>query len=146
MKLQEIIEMFGQFGYEEPYIRQVLAQGDSAFNAFEALKTSLQLKWGDMCQELSVDRQKELKPIYERLMKIHMKSRTTAAQKKAETKAKVRHSADSFLEQIEARRRKNVRDVVSMTRDILLKDKAAGKLTPEAEARAKRSGMMLEDD
>ena len=77
MTLNEVISMFEQFGFHEQHVRRALAAGDSAFNAFEGLKMTLQLQWGDMCQELSVDRQKELRPIYDRLMKISMKSRTT---------------------------------------------------------------------
>lgn len=77
-KLAEIIEMFEQFGFQEAHIRRALALGDSAFNAFEGLKSCLQLKWGEMCQEISADQQKELRPVYDRLMNITMKSRKLA--------------------------------------------------------------------
>jgi hypothetical protein len=97
MKLRDIIEMLELFGFEEAYVRRSLSAGDSAFNAFEALKTSLQLRWGDMCQELSVDEQKRLRPIYDRLMGITMKSRRTAASDRAEAKQRV----DSMFQNME---------------------------------------------
>lgn len=90
MKLPEILELLKPFGFAPEYVRYALAGGDSAHNAFERIKTSLQIRWGEMCQELSVEKQKELRPPYERLMSITMKSRTTKAGQRAEAKAKAK--------------------------------------------------------
>ncbi|NIT77289.1 MAG: hypothetical protein GWN58_22820 [Anaerolineae bacterium] len=81
-KLSEVIAMFEQFGMPEEYVRRAMAVGESAFNAFEGLKSCLQLRWAELCQELSAERQAELKPIYDRLMKISMKSRTMSDDQK----------------------------------------------------------------
>jgi hypothetical protein len=78
-KLAEVIEMFEKFGMPEEYVRRAMAVGESAFNAFEGLKSCLQLRWAELCQELSAERQAELKPLYDRLMKTSMKSRKTQA-------------------------------------------------------------------
>jgi hypothetical protein len=75
-KLPEIIEMFERFGMPEAYVRQAMAVGESAHNAFEGLKTCLQLRWAELCQTLSAESQADLRPVYDRLMKITMKSRT----------------------------------------------------------------------
>lgn len=75
-KLDEVLDMFERFGMPREYVRRAMAVGESAFNAFEGLKSCLQLRWGELCQEISADQQAELKPIYDRLMKISMKSRT----------------------------------------------------------------------
>jgi hypothetical protein len=75
-KLAEIITMFEKFGMPEEYVRQAMAAGDSAFNAFEGLKNCLLLRWQELCQTLSVDKQAELRPVYDRLQNITMKSRT----------------------------------------------------------------------
>jgi hypothetical protein len=122
MKLQEIIEMLAEFGFEEAYVRRALAAGDSAFNAFEAVKTSLQLRWGDMCQELSVDEQKRLRPIYDRLMGITMKARTTKAGQRAEAKAKVRNIFHEMFEEGKKRRQQDLNEVFDLAAEYTVRE------------------------
>lgn len=74
MKLNEIIKLFEHFGFASGNVKDCLSRGDSAFNAFEGLKTKLQFKWDTMNQELSSEKLIELKPIYDRIMKITLKS------------------------------------------------------------------------
>lgn len=71
-KLDEVLDMFEKFGMPRDYVRQAMAVGESAFNAFEGLKSVLLLQW----EEMPVSQQQELKPTYDRLMRISMKSRT----------------------------------------------------------------------
>lgn len=70
-KLNEVIEMLATFGMPEEYVRQALAMGESAFNAFESLKLTVQLQY----EEMSPEKQAEVQETYDRLMKISMKSR-----------------------------------------------------------------------
>jgi hypothetical protein len=93
-KLAEIIEMFEQLGLPETYVRQALARGDSAFNAFEGLKMSLQVAWEDLPEE-----QRELlQPIYDRLMRITMKSRTLPPKNEPGVKT---HEDQATLDQVD---------------------------------------------
>lgn len=80
MKLVEIIEMLKPFGFTEGHVRRALATQGSAAEAFERIKTALQIRWRVMCQELSAERCAELRPIYDRLMSLTMKSRVTKAE------------------------------------------------------------------
>jgi hypothetical protein len=114
MKLQEIIEMLGRFGFEETYVRRALAAGDSAHNAFEQVKTALQIRWGEMCQELSVEQCTELRPIYDRLMGITMKARRTSADERAEAKSRVDDIFATMKAEREKRKDQNLRQVFDL--------------------------------
>jgi hypothetical protein len=80
VKLNEVIEDFGEFGFSGSEVRRALGAGDSSFNAYEGLKILLQLKWDEMRCELDADFLEGLKPVYDRLMGLKMTSRTTKHQ------------------------------------------------------------------
>ena len=115
MKLTEIIEMLGRFGFEEIYVRRALVRGDSVHNAFEGMKTALQLRWGEMCQELSVERQKTLRPVYDRLMSIKMTARQTPADDRAEAKSKIDGIFEEMKRSMQQQREQNLREVFDLT-------------------------------
>lgn len=146
MKLAEVIEALEQFGFGEGYVRQALAAGDSAFNAFEGLKMLLQYRWREMCQELSAERQKELRPIYDKLQGLVMKSRMTPADKERQERASSARIADRLQDHLEVSRRRNMREFTRMVRDGLRKDKREGKLDAAGEARARALGFFDADE
>lgn len=76
MKLDEMVKLFEKFGFHEAHVRAALAQGDSVFNAFEGLKTTLMLRWDEMNQTEGMDKLRELKPLYEKIMGMKLKSAT----------------------------------------------------------------------
>ena len=119
MKLAEIIEMFAKFGMPESYVRHMLAQGDSAHNAFEGLKTILQLRWGEMCQELSAERQQALRPLYDRLMNIRMTSRTTQAQQRNQAKGKI---SEMFREMYEDQKKARLSEVFDFAAECAVRE------------------------
>lgn len=133
MKLEEILTMFRRFGFSDEYVRRSLAQGDSAHNAFEQLKTVLQLRWGDMCQELSAEQQKELRPVYDRLMAIRMTKRTTAAEQRQEAHRRVDGIFNQMKDEIQKRRDRNLREVFDLTLEYTQRQEAA-----EARKKAQR--------
>ncbi len=94
-KLDEVLDMFEKFGMPREYVTRAMAVGESAFNAFEGLKSCLQLRWGELCQELSAESQAELKPVYDRLMGISMKSRTLSKDQE------ILNTMDGMKDQIE---------------------------------------------
>jgi len=145
-KLAEIIEMFEQFGFHEEHVRRALAQGKSAFNAFEGLKLTLQFRWGELCQELSVEQQKVLRPIYDRLQGITMKSRITQADKDHKERVRTAEVSDRMQDWLEGHQRRNVREVVGKTREILREEKRKGNLDAAGERRARAMGIFDEDE
>jgi len=85
MGLQEVVEKFTYFGFDEAYVRYTLAQGDSPFNAYEGLKAQLQA-----CFEgLPVEAQNTLRDHYSALMALRMVNRVveTPEEEKKEKKA-----------------------------------------------------------
>jgi hypothetical protein len=144
--LPEIITLFELFGFNEQHVRQALAAGDSAFNAFEGLKTTLQLRWGEMCQELSVDKQKELRPVYDRLMGITMKSRKTKKSEAKKEQRSVRNIFDDLSRTMDERKRRRGEEFTSQVRENLRRAKRAGKLDAEGERRARATGLFTEDE
>ena len=144
--LPEIITLFGLFGFHEQHVRQALGAGDSAFNAFEGLKLTLKLRWADLCQELSVERQKELRPVYDRLMGITMKSRTTRKSEAKKEARKVVNIFDDLSRHADEQKEKRKMEVISQTREHLRRAKRAGKLDAAGEARAKASGIFTQDE
>jgi hypothetical protein len=98
MKLAEMIKMFEQFGFHEAHVRAALAAGDSVFNAFEGLKFTLQIRWDEMNQTESVDKLKELKPVYDKIMGMKLKSATKQSDVRKE-RAKQAVSASMDLEE-----------------------------------------------
>ena len=79
MKLDEVIGLFKRFGFEEGHVRTALAMGDSVHNAFEGLKIVLEVRWNEMNQTEGMETLKELKPIYEKIMGLKLKSATKAS-------------------------------------------------------------------
>jgi hypothetical protein len=144
--MKEILAMFSEFGFEEAAIRHQLAQGSSAFNAFEGLKLQLEDRWGVMCQETSAARQQELKPIYDRLQAITMKSRTTRADKQKVDRERLRRIAATVGRRMEERKVRNGELFFDAVRDRLRQAKRDGRLSPSAEARAKATGIFEEDE
>jgi hypothetical protein len=144
--LPEIITLFELFGFNEQHVRQALAAGDSAFNAFEGLKTTLQLRWGEMCQELSVDKQKELRPVYDRLMGITMKSRKTKKSEAKKEQRTVRNIFDDLGLRMDEVKAQRGREVLSQTREHLRRAKKAGDLDAAGEARARANGLFGPDE
>lgn len=144
--LPEIITLFGLFGFHEQHVRRALAGGDSAFNAFEGLKLTLQLRWADMCQELSVDKQKELRPVYDRLMGIKMTGRTTKKSEACKEARKVVNIFDDLTRTMDEQKAKRTTEVLSQTREHLRRAKRAGKLDAAGEARARASGFFTADE
>jgi len=144
MTLVEIIEMFKLFGFHEKHLRAAMAGGNSAFNAFEGLKLTLQIRWGEMCQELSVTKQKELRPTYDRLMKITMKSRTTKADQAEQEQVNKARGYQKLKMRMAAQSESRKRDFFGMVRD-KVKDRV-GEMTPEAKANARAMGFLDEED
>lgn len=101
MKLNEIIEMFAKFGFVEEHIRTALGAGESPFNAFEGLKALLEAKWAEMNQTESINKLKELKPIYERLMKIKLISARTQKDVERERDERIKRMTENLKDQME---------------------------------------------
>ena len=143
-KLQEVIEMFEEFGFSESEVRQSLGAGDSAHNAFEGLKLRLELRWADMNQELGTERLKALKPIYTKLMGLKMTGRKTKKEQAAKRKAKARILAEDYMDRLEERKRKNVEHFM----EILGENLNAGDLDDAAKERVRAMGFgdLLEED
>lgn len=143
-KLQEVIEMFGEFGFSAEEVRRVLGTGDSAHNAFEGLKTLLQLKWADMNQELGTDRLKALKPIYEKLMGLKITGRKTKRDVKAKRKATAKRMAEDMMDRLEARKQRNMEHFM----EALGSELNAKDLDEDAKARVRAMGLgdLLEED
>lgn len=110
MKLNEVIALFKLFGFTEEYVRTALAAGDTASEAFERLKTVLQLRWFEVCQESSVAKQKELRPSYDRLMAISMKSRTTESSIHEEAQARVNTMFQEMAKDAQHRKTQNLQE------------------------------------
>lgn len=88
MKLAELIKLFDRFGFTEQHVRSRLGAGDSAHNAFEVLKTELQIRWGVINMEQSPAAVAELQPDYDRIMALNMKSRVTAVDQRKRDKSR----------------------------------------------------------
>lgn len=108
MKLAEVIEMFTLFGFTGSEVRYCLSSGDSAHNAFESLKIQLEMRWADINMSESPDKVKRLKPTYERLMGMTMKSRTTKADVEAKKKEKAKKLARDMMASVERQKQRNV--------------------------------------
>ena len=137
MKLKEVIEDFREFGFTESEVRKALGAGDSSFNAYEGLKILLELKWADMNQEMPADLLVDLKPVYDRLMGLKMKSRTTVASKKKERRARAQASARIVQRMMKDRKQENLAKFIEYTEEELekqLKDKSPEEI---AEIRAR---------
>lgn len=144
--LSEVIEMLSQFGFQEEHVRQALARGNSAFNAFEGLKLILTTRWAEMCQELSVERQRELRPIYDRLQAITMTARVTEAQKQVHEQRRVNNLFDDFMDRAAEHKMRVGRQFFETVREELRKSKRAGKLGADGERRAREAGIFGEDE
>jgi len=144
MKLQEVIKMFGEFGFSAREVRASLGAGDSAHNAFEGLKARLQLKWADMNQELGTERLKVLKPLYTKLMGLKITGRKTEKEVAAKRRAKAKEVAARMMDEIEARKRENVEHFM----EELGKGLRARDLDDAAKARVRAVGLgeLLDDD
>ena len=72
--------MFEPFGITARQVNATLAacrDRSHAFNTFESLKTRVQMRWSDMVGgDISPERIDELRPAYERLMKIRLTNYT----------------------------------------------------------------------
>ena len=138
--LKEVIAMFAEFGFNEPTVRRSLGAGNSAHNAFEGLKTSLQLKWADMNQELGTERLRELKPLYETLMGLKMTGRKTKKDARKAEKAKVKDLTDDLMAGLDRQKRKNVESFVGHLRKSFRQKEQAGELDDAAKARIRAMG------
>lgn len=109
MKLAEVIEELKKFGFVEEHIRQGLAQGDSVFNAWEAMKNALMIRWDGMNQMESTEKLSELKPIYDRLMGLKFKegSAKTIKGERAKEEQKKRMFFDRLQQRAEEGRKQN---------------------------------------
>lgn len=137
MQFIKVITMFIRFGFNEQYVRRALAAGDSAEAAYEALERALQIRWGEMCQELSAQDQQELRPLYDRLMCIRMTSRHTNADRRAEAQSRVESMFRNMEREAEQRKAQGLReafDFAAECRQRMAKQKA------EREARRKAKG------
>ena len=115
----------------------MLGAGDSSFNAYEGLKILLELKWADMNQEMPADLLADLKPVYDRLMSLRMKSRTTVASQRMERRARARASARIVEKMMKERKRENLAKFIEYTEEELEKE-LKGKSPEEiAEIRAR---------
>ncbi len=136
-KLQEVIDMFAEFGFPEAEVRRSLGAGDSAHNAFEGLKVRLEMRWADMNQELGMERLKALKPLYETLMGLKMTGRKTTKDVKAKRKATARKVAADMMDRLEANKKRNVeRFMESFAEGLNAKD-----LDEDAKARVRAMGL-----
>jgi hypothetical protein len=61
---------------DRTHVRRALAGGA---NGFEGLKVTLELRWGEMNQELGIEQLDELRPIYDQLQGLKLKSTRTTA-------------------------------------------------------------------
>lgn len=127
VKLVEIIQMLSQFGFNEVYVRRALAGGDSAHNAFEGVKSALQIRWGEMCQEISAEAQRGLRPVYDRLMNITMRSRRTSADDHAEAKSCVDDIFTTMEREQAKRKGQNLREVFDLAAEYRRRQEEADK-------------------
>jgi len=83
MKLSEVIDMFGLFGFEAEEVRWIVGgagQGpDNAHNAFEGLKLRLELVWMEWLEReevglMLIDRREELAQAHRTLQGLRLKS------------------------------------------------------------------------
>jgi hypothetical protein len=108
MKLGEVVRLFEQFGFHEAHVRDALAAGDSVFNAFEGLKTTLMLHWDEMNQTEPIDKLKELKPVYDRIMGLSLKSATKQSDVAKERARAAVDAADDAMRKTDFHTRKNM--------------------------------------
>lgn len=146
MKLTEVIADFERFGFPEEHVRAALAGGDSAFNAYEGLKSALTLRWGDLCQELSAARCAELRPAYDRLMGLRMTARSTRGDFLKRERGRVSAAADRITGSAVASRVFNADAFVEATREQVRKHKRAGTLGAQGEANARAIGLFAPDE
>ena len=146
MKLQQVLDMFTVFGFDREQIRVAMAQGDSAFNAYEGIKFQLQLRWEEMQAELSRAQLGELRQVYDTLQGIKMKSRTTLASKQRSENFKTSILADRMRNRMEQRAQQNLTSVMEMTREQLRQAKQRGELDAAGEARARAAGFFGPDE
>jgi hypothetical protein len=123
MKLAEVIEQLEKFGFVEEHIRQGLAQGDSVFNAWEAMKNALMIRWDGMNQMESAEKLAELKPIYDRLMGLKFKggSATKRSDLISEEQRKKEEWVKRTLDDVDNMGRQSKERVVGMAYDKLKK-------------------------
>ena len=78
LTIQDVFEMFEVFGISSARVNRILdncKDRSQAFNVFEGLKAQVTIRYEDMrAGEVSAERFQEIKPTYERLMKISLKS------------------------------------------------------------------------
>jgi hypothetical protein len=125
MKLAEVIELLQKFGFVEEHIRQGLVRGDSFFNAWEAMKNALKIRWDGMNQMESADKLAELRPHYDRLMRLEFKEGTavTAKGEREKVKKKNRGFVDRMFSDQQEHRKQNVEAVLDKTAEILQRRK-----------------------
>lgn len=121
--LEDIVGLFEQFGFTAREVKQALSSGDSAHNAFESLKLCLELRWGEMNQELSSDRLAELRPAYERLQGIRMTGRRTKKQAARAKEERKNRQVEAVLDGLEYRRHQNTKQ---FTEEFIKHMKAGG--------------------
>jgi hypothetical protein len=109
MQLSELVRLMSYFGYSEEEVKRRLAHGDSPHNAWEGLKLELQIKWNEANQELGVERLAELKPIYERLQGLTLKSAKKQSEVDAENRERINRIVEQTQERMEERKERNLR-------------------------------------
>jgi hypothetical protein len=108
MKLGEVIELFGMFGFESEHVRAALGMGDSVHNAFEGLKIVLEMRWNEMNQTESMETLRRLKPAYDKIMGLKLKSATKASDVARERAEAAVNSARKLEDQMKQRERTNL--------------------------------------
>ena len=142
MTLQQVLEDLALFGLPHGWVRSALVQGDSAHNAFEAVKTKLQLRWAQMCQELPAAQQQELRQVYDRLMALRMSSRSTQADVKAKEREKAKQAFTKIMDRAAKHRQEKGIEFTELVRGHMKKYDERGELSPEAKERARRMGLL----
>lgn len=109
MKLAEIVELFAKFGFHEERIRAALGMGEDPFSAFEGLKALLTMRWGEMNQTESIDKLKELRPIYAQLQRIKLTSVRTQRDVERENEERTNTITENLEDRMRERRRRRLR-------------------------------------
>jgi O6-methylguanine-DNA--protein-cysteine methyltransferase len=121
MKLAEMIKLFEQFGFHEAHVRAALARGDSVSNAFEGLKATLMIRWDEMNQTESVDKLKELRSTYDRIMGMKLKSATKESDVAKERARQVVSAAEDMGQKVKRQKAVNTALVMDELRKQLEK-------------------------
>lgn len=99
LTIQDVFKMFEPFGISVQKVTKTLnacEDRSAAFNAFEGLKCLVTLRYEEMRGgDVSLERFKEVKPTYERLMSIQLKNYTPPKKKEPEKKKDPKKSASS---------------------------------------------------